>query len=266
MQKNMITNTNDVFLQRYSRQIVLPSIGLKGQGKLNDATVGVVGLGGLGTWVSEILARAGVGRLVLVDKDKVESSNLHRQSIYTEKSIGMSKALFLKEKLREINSQLEVHALDERFDLEKVTKDKSASLGQLLGNVDVLVDGLDTHLTKLALNEYALQNKLPFIYGGALQSRGAILFVLPHLSPCLKCLFPAASNLEQNCQSLGVYNTVCSMIGSMQAHLAMQFIINGCPDDFDKAGIYFQIELSAMYFVQKKFAIKCQHYQVPTLP
>ena len=154
-------------LLRYSRQIVLPEIDIEGQRSINKTRAIIIGLGGLGTVVSAYLARMGVGNITVCDYDDIDISNLHRQILFDSKDIGLNKAIITKEKLNQINPDLEVKAVDEKLDKNK--------LDSLVTKENVVVDATDNFKIRYEINEICVNNKKPLISGSAIGWKGHIL-------------------------------------------------------------------------------------------
>jgi molybdopterin/thiamine biosynthesis adenylyltransferase len=202
-------------MDRYLSQRLYKNIGKKGQEKLKKASVCVVGIGGLGTICSGLLVRAGVGRITLFDGDIVDLSNLQRQVLYDEKDVGKPKAQAAKGKLSKINSEIEIKAESEDIGYKNVN---------LLGKPDIVITATDNMENKFLLNDYCLKNKIPLIYGGAIEGRGSIFTVIPGRA-CLRCIFSGSSG-ETSAQ-LGILNSCSSIIGSMMAGAAVKLIVTG---------------------------------------
>lgn len=199
--------------QRYSRQELLKEVGKQGQERLQKRCVALVGLGALGSVAAELLIRAGIGRLIMVDRDIVEESNLQRQLLYTEKDLGRSKALAAKEHLREINAACDVkeHAIHLNW--------KNLSL---LEKADVILDCTDSLQTRFLLNDFCKKKNLPLIYGAAIKTAGYVFPVLPD-NACLQCFLKEA-NLE-TCDTVGVLNTITASIAAQQVTLALKVLL-----------------------------------------
>ena len=204
---------------RYARQTILSEIGDEGQNKLSDGTVAVVGLGALGTVSSSLLARAGVGRLLLVDRDVIELNNLQRQLIYNEEHIGESKAAIAYKELKKVNSDVDITGL--AIDLNH------QNVGRLLKGTDVVVDGTDNMETRFLLNDYCVKNDIPFIYGGSIATYGMTLTITPNNGPCLRCLFPQipVPGTLPTCDTFGILNTVPTIIASIQSTEAIRLLV-----------------------------------------
>jgi len=203
----MITDKD---LIRYDRQIKL--LGTDGQEKLKDAKVFIAGAGGLGSPISVYLAAAGIGRIVLVDNDVVELSNLNRQILHWERDVGKSKALSAKEKLREINSDISIEAIPETLD------EHNASC--LVGDADLVIDAMDNFDTRYLLNKTALAKAIPFIHGAIYGFHGQATTVLPGKTACLRCIFARAPPPA----AFPVVGVTPGVIGLIQASEAIKYL------------------------------------------
>lgn len=213
---------------RYHRQMLLAGFGEPGQRRLRASTALVLGCGALGSLIADLLARAGVGRLVIVDRDLVELTNLQRQVLFDERDVAdaLPKAEAARRKLAAINSGVEVSAI-----VDDLNRDNIARIAE---GADVLVDGLDNFETRYLVNDYAVKHALPYIYGGAVGTVGAAYAILPHTlersaawetlasgsraTPCLRCLFeevPAPGSMP-TCDTVGVLGPVVTAIASFQ--------------------------------------------------
>lgn len=172
--------------ERYRRQLLIPQIGEEGQLKLASTTVGILGQGGLGSPCTFYLAAAGVGKLILIDSQTPELSNLNRQILHTEKDVeeGISKALSGEQKVRKLNSDIEVISYDQRITEENIDS--------LVGEADILVDCLDNFQTRYILNDYCVREHKPFVHAGVEGFIGQITTIVPGETPCLRCIFPSA--------------------------------------------------------------------------
>lgn len=199
-------------MNRYARQEILKHIGKEGQKKLSKATVAIVGLGAIGSVSSELLARAGIGKFILIDHDTIDETNLQRQVMYAEEDVGKPKAAVCKEKLNEINSQIKVEAkqLHLTYDVLDVLK------------ADVILDCTDNMYTRFLVNDFSLKNKIPWIYAGAVEDRG-MLFVT-NGKPCFNCIFEKMNSLE-NCDNIGILNAASAQIAAMQVTEALKLLL-----------------------------------------
>jgi len=208
---------------RYVRQTILPEIGREGQDRLSAATVAVVGLGALGGVSANLLARAGVGRLRLVDRDIVEPSNLQRQVLFDERDIDAPKAEAAAAKLRAANSAIRVDA---------VARDLNGPNAEaILEGVDLVLDGTDNLEARFLINEVSIARGFPWVYGGAVATHGMALAVVPRVTACFRCLLlqtPAPGSLP-TCETAGILNTVSSVVGSLQAAEALKLLLGRPP-------------------------------------
>jgi adenylyltransferase/sulfurtransferase len=204
---------------RHARQARFAGIGPAGQARLARSSAAVVGLGALGTVVAETLARAGVGELVLIDRDTVEETNLQRQVLYTEADAaeGIPKAEAARRALAAIDGELRL-----RVHVEDLT---SRSIARLLEGVDVILDGTDNFTTRYLLNDYCVTRSLPWIYGAAVGGSGLVLTVVPG-GPCLRCVFPEPSPPEEtpNCETAGILATASGMVALVQSLEAVKLL------------------------------------------
>ncbi|WP_100398344.1 ThiF family adenylyltransferase [Bacillus sp. FJAT-44742] len=204
---------------RYSRQILFPQIGEKGQALLSTKKVLIVGVGALGTVSSNHLARAGAGYIRIADRDYVEASNLQRQMLFDEQDAkeAKPKAVAAKEKLTAINSDITVDA--------RVTDVNSSSIEDLVEGMDLVIDGTDNFQTRFLLNDASFKHETPFIYGGAVSSRGMSAPFLPGRTPCLRCLLgDGQSSPGETCDTVGVISPVVDMVASFQAAEAIKIL------------------------------------------
>jgi adenylyltransferase/sulfurtransferase len=209
----------DEQLLRYSRQIMLPAFDIEGQARLLQATVLVVGMGGLGSPVAMYLAAAGVGHLILVDDDVVEISNLQRQVIHRESAVGDSKVESARQTLMALNSDVRITSVNQRVD--------KALLEELVGRpVDLVVDACDNFSTRFAINEVCVQHKVPLVSGAAIRLEGqvAVFDSRQPDSPCYQCLYQGGDDEQMSCARNGVLAPVVGVIGSMQALEAIKIL------------------------------------------
>ena len=198
---------------RYSRQIVLRRWGLEGQRRIKNANVVIVGLGGLGTVVAAELAKAGVGKIVLVDPDVVEEVNLSAQLLHWDSDIGKPKVISVKEKLEAMNPFIEVEAIQ-----DKLTDD---NVKDLLGQANVIVDATDNLNARSLINKTCVELKTPFVHAGIRGFRGQLLTVVPGEGPCLACLF---GKMEGGPRSCPVVGAAVSTLASIQALEVLKLI------------------------------------------
>jgi adenylyltransferase/sulfurtransferase len=198
---------------RYSRQIVIPRWGERGQEKLQKATVFLAGAGGLGSPAALYLAAAGVGRLMICDHGSVELSNLNRQVLYCETDLGSPKAETAARRLGVINSGIQVVPLSEEID--------RSSIARLTGGAGILIDCLDNFPARRALNEYAVASRTPLIHAAVEGLYGQITFLHPPRTPCLSCIFPEDPTTEGMVPVAGI---TPGILGTMEATEAIKHL------------------------------------------
>jgi molybdopterin-synthase adenylyltransferase len=206
--------------ERYSRQILLSAIGTEGQKRLRSARIAVVGCGATGSVVSGLLARAGVGKLVIIDRDYVEASNLQRQSLFDEADAAESipKAIAAARKIAAFNSDIVVEPC-----VDDLTP---GNIDSLLGGVQLVLDGTDNFETRYLLNDYSIKNSIPWIYMAAVASYGVTLNVLPGTTACLACIFPdPPQGTIETCETAGVLGPVVNMIAAIGAAEAIKILV-----------------------------------------
>ncbi len=206
--------------ERYDRQILLPFVGREGQRRIGASTVAIIGCGALGTSVADILARAGVGRLRLVDRDYVEWSNLQRQSLFEEEDAELCrpKADAAARKLRRINSSVSVEA---------AVRDVSArNVESCVEGADVIVDACDNFETRFLLNDAAVKLKTPLVYGACVGSIGMVFAILPGRTPCLRCAFgsPPPPGATPTCDTAGILGPAARAVAAFQAAETLKII------------------------------------------
>ncbi|MEM8757453.1 MAG: ThiF family adenylyltransferase [Planctomycetota bacterium] len=206
-------------IDRHHRQQLLPGWGVAGQARVRNARVVVVGVGALGCVSSELLCRAGVGHLTVVDRDVVEATNLQRQVLYAEADLGRPKAEAAAGRLRAIDSAVTVEPVIAHADAERIE--------DLVRGADVLIDGTDNFETRYLLNDAAIAFGIPMVYGGAVATRGTVLPVLPGVGPCLRCLHADTPAALETCDTAGVLASAVAWVGARQAALACRILIDG---------------------------------------
>ncbi len=203
---------NKKLIQRYSRQIILKDVGPIGQKKIINSKVLIIGAGGLGCPVIDYLSRAGVGNIGIVDNDKVNISNIHRQSLYTSKDVGKFKVNSVKEKIKLINPKVKIKTFKERIDNKNIEK--------IFKSYDFIVDGSDNFKTKFLLNKYCLNQKKILIVGAISKMDGHIFtFDFKNKNdPCLKCFYQTEPSDDiLNCEYEGILGPVAGVVGNIQA-------------------------------------------------
>jgi len=211
---------NDEQLLRYSRHVRLEDIDVAGQEKLLTSHALIIGAGGLGSATAPYLAAAGVGKITLVDYDQVELTNLQRQIMHTQASIGQNKVASGKSFLHKLNPEVEVEAID--------TKADDCLLDRLLSTVNIVLDCTDNFATRQMINRLCVKHQVPLVSGSALRFDGQISVFDPRnkASPCYACIFSPAEQFEEvSCSSMGIFSPLVGIIGAMQAAQALQVLI-----------------------------------------
>lgn len=205
-------------LERYSRHIILKQIGVKGQKKLLNAKVLIIGAGGLGAPAALYLAAAGVGTIGIVDADVVDLSNLQRQVIHTTADVGKRKVDSAAETMRAINPDVTVNTYYEFVD--------SSNIMDLIKDYDFILDGTDNFPAKFLINDACVMAKKPFSHAGILRFGGQLMTVIPGEGPCYRCVFknPPPKDAVPTCSQAGVVGAMGGVIGSLQALEAIKYI------------------------------------------
>lgn len=203
---------------RYSRQIMLDEIGIEGQERLLHGKVLIIGAGGLGSPAAFYLAAAGVGTIGIADPDTVELSNLNRQIVHAFKDIGTAKVLSAKQKLTAINPGVKVVAYP-----CMVTND---NIDGIVAGYDFIIDATDNFDAKFLINDSCVRMGKSFSHGGVLRYRGQTFTVLPHTSPCYRCIFPdpPPDDVARSCSRDGILGVVPGIIGTIQAAEAIKYL------------------------------------------
>ena len=212
-------NLNDSQIERYSRQIILPEIGGKGQEKLLSAKVLIIGTGGLGSPCAYYLAAAGVGTLGLVDSDNVELNNLNRQILHNTQNVGKPKVKSAEEKLKLLNPDIKINPYQIRLTSENIL--------DIIRDYDFIIDGSDNFPTRYLVNDCCVISNKPYSHAGVLRFDGQAITVLPKESACFRCLFPEPPppDAVPSCQQAGILGTVAGILGLIQATEAIKFIL-----------------------------------------
>ena len=206
--------------ERYSRQILFDGIGEEGQRRLLNASACIIGCGALGTAHAEALARAGIGRLKIVDRDFVEASNLQRQTMFTEQDANdrLPKAVACVNHLALINSEIEAEAL--------VADVNYSNVERIVEGCDVVLDGTDNFATRYLINDACVKHEVNWVYGAAVGSYGVTMTICPRETPCLRCIFeeapPAAS--APTCDTAGVIMPIINVVAAVQVSEALKLL------------------------------------------
>lgn len=221
--------------ERYSRQILFRGIGEEGQRKLAQSSIAIVGCGATGSALSSLLARAGVGRIRIIDRDYVEASNLQRQVLFEESDAAESlpKAIAAQRRLRAFNSEIDIEA-----HVDDLTPD---NIDDLLEGAELILDGTDNFETRYLINDYAVSKKLPWIYTAAVGSYCVTMDVLPGETSCLACVFPdSPKGLVETCDTSGILNSAVNAAASISATEAMKYLV-GARDKMRRTLLSFDV-------------------------
>jgi adenylyltransferase/sulfurtransferase len=209
---------------RYDRQQVLPQIGPPGQDRLGRSRALLVGCGALGSVSAELLTRAGLGFLRIVDRDLVEESNLQRQVLFDERDAAeeLPKSVAAARRLGQINRQVRI---------DPIVADANASNIESFADVDLILDGTDNVSTRYLINDLSVKNRIPWIYGGCVGVDGRVWGIWPERTACLRCVFPDPPNANElpTCDTAGVLGPAAAAVGALQAAAAIRFLVEGPP-------------------------------------
>ncbi len=205
-------------LKRYSRHIILKEIGAKGQKKLLEAKVLVIGAGGLGSPVALYLGAAGVGTLGIADADEVDLSNLQRQIIHTTEDVGVAKVESARTKINALNPDVNVITYRKFVSAENIL--------DLIKDYDIVIDGTDNFPAKFLINDACVIGKKPFVHAGIIRFKGQLMTYVPGEGPCYRCVFhePPPPDAVPTCKQAGVIGAMAGVIGSLQALEAVKYI------------------------------------------
>ena len=206
-------------IERYSRQILVPDLGGRGQMRLRQGRVLIVGAGGLGSPAAYYLAAAGIGTLGLVDPDRVELSNLQRQILHGTPDIGRKKVESARGRLAELNPGVRIEVCAARLE--------PANVDELFGGYDFIIDGSDNFETKFLVNDAAVTRGIAFSHAGIVRLQGQVMTVVPGKSACYRCFFKSPPPPEEllSCQQAGILGAVAGTIGSIQATEAIKYLV-----------------------------------------
>lgn len=209
----------DEQIERYSRHIILKEVGAKGQKKLLNAKVLIIGAGGLGAPAAMYLAAAGVGTIGIADADEVDLSNLQRQIIHTTQDVGKAKVLSAKETMEAINPDVKVNTYRTFIDSENIM--------DIIKDYDFVIDGTDNFPAKFLINDACVMAKKPFSHAGIIRFKGQLMTYVPGQGPCYRCVFknPPPKDAVPTCKQAGVIGAMGGVIGSLQAMEAIKYIL-----------------------------------------
>ncbi len=234
----MKNKLSDVELETYARQIVLEEIGYDGQVKIRNAGAAIVGMGGLGTLIAQKLVGMGIGHLRMVDRDIVSRSDLHRQNLYDADSLGRPKVEVALEKLGRLNPDVTLEAIPESLN--------STNVNELIGDMDVVLDGLDQPEPRYLVNRTCNKLKIPYIFGAAIQTLGNVSTLVPGRTLCLECFMGGLKNEDlPKCGVVGVHPSILGIVTAIQVFEAVNLIVGREPKLLNKL-LY--IELGELKF------------------
>ena len=214
---------SDEEIERYSRQIVMDEIGFEGQQKLKNARVTVIGVGGLGSPITQQLVAMGIGTIRIVDRDVVEVSNLHRQVLYGDEDVGLSKAEAAHDRLKRINPKVNIEPLT--LSINDDTVDEA------INGSDVVIDGLDSVSARYSINRACVRLNIPYIFGSAIVTTGSSTSIIPGKTPCLECFQPALKDDDMpKCGTEGVHPSILTTISSVQVSETVRILIGKEPN------------------------------------
>ncbi len=228
--------TKEIF-KKYSKQIILKKFGIVGQKKIMSSKVLIVGMGGLGCPLSIYLAGLGVGKIGIVDYDKIELSNLNRQIIYSHKDIGKYKVDVAKKKINEFNTKLKIKSFKKKLNESNIKK--------IINEFDIICDGTDNFQTRFLINDYCLKEKKILISAAVSGFDGHLFnFNFKKKIPCLRCFMPEIPELDFNCQTEGVTPTITGILGTLQANEVLNTILNNSSNLEKKILIFNSINMN----------------------
>ncbi len=200
--------------RRYSRQVILPEVGVNGQALLLDSSALVIGVGGLGSAAAQYLAGAGVGRLLLADRDRLDLSNLQRQTLYRYADVGRSKTEAAAAQLRQLNADVDIDTLE------------GDAWSEAIAGVDVVLDCTDNFPTRFAINQACVKARKPLVSAAAIRWEGQLaVFDLRRGGPCYRCLYPELGEMGETCEEAGILGPVVGAVGCMQALAALKLLL-----------------------------------------
>ncbi len=217
---------------RYSRQILLKYIREKGQKILNQSKVVIIGCGALGTTLANNLVRNGIGYIKVVDRDIVELNNLQRQNLFNEEDIGFPKASTIAKKLNKINSDIKIEYIVDDVNYKNIEK--------IIKNMDMVLDGTDNMLIRFLINDACEKHCIPWVYGGAIETYGMTMNIIPGKTPCFRCIIQnlPETGVLPTCDTVGVINSIPTIIASIQSTEAMKILLR---KDYNKDLIIYDV-------------------------
>jgi len=245
----MKINTSD--FNRFEKQIILKKIGVTGQKKIFNAKVLVIGLGGLGCPLVTYLTASGVGKIGIIDFDKVEISNFNRQILFSPNDIGKSKVSQVKKYIKKINKKIKIISYENKL--------TSKNIKNIFKNFDIICDGTDNFETRYLINDHCLKNKKILISSAISRFDGHLMkFNFKKKGPCYRCFMPVYPSSENNCQNEGIFSPVAGVMGSLQANEVLKTILNK-KDDLSSHLIIFDSLKTSFRKVRISVNPKCKN-------
>tara|TARA_E500000178_G_scaffold272410_1_gene270612 strand:+ start:4849 stop:5601 length:753 start_codon:yes stop_codon:yes gene_type:complete len=205
--------------KRFEKQIILKKVGLVGQKKIFASSVLIIGLGGLGCPLVTYLVSSGVGKIGIADFDKIEISNLSRQTLFNSKDIGKFKVIQTKKMIKKMNKKTEIISFKDKISKNNIQK--------IINKFDIICDGTDNFYSRYLINDYCLKNKKILITSAISKFDGHLMkFNFKNSGPCYRCFMPSPPNLKNNCQTEGIFSPVAGVMGSLQANEVLKTILN----------------------------------------
>jgi adenylyltransferase/sulfurtransferase len=204
-------------MERYQKHILLKEIGKRGQKRLTESSVIIVGCGAIGSVAAINLVRSGIGRVTIVDRDIIDEGNLQRQFLFEEEDIGKEKAVIAEKKLRRMNSLVNVNGIIADVD--------SSNIKKIVENKDIIIDGTDNMITRFLINDVSVMKKIPWIYCGVIATYGMVKAIIPEKSACFQCMFPSVPLNLPTCNTAGILTSVPSILASIQSTIVIKYIV-----------------------------------------
>ncbi|KAA8923096.1 HesA/MoeB/ThiF family protein [Thermoplasma sp.] len=201
---------------KYARQMVLRQFDRDDISRIRNARVMIVGLGGVGSLIADLFVRSGVKKIVIVDRDYVASSNLYRQTLYSEDDIGDSKAEAARRRLQKINSEVEIQAINETFD--------ASNAEDLVSSVDLVMDGTDNLTSRLIINDACVKVGRPWVMASAIETYGQVKAIIPEKTSCYRCYFTNEPFPQPTCAEVGVLSSLVTAISSIAFTIGMKIL------------------------------------------
>ncbi len=244
-------------MNRYIRQLIFAPIGSAGQKKLLNSKIAIIGCGALGSRVAEEMVRSGCGSVKIIDRDFIELSNLQRQVLFTEEDVKKNKpkAVAAAEKLRQINSEIEI--------IDIVDDVNYATINKYLDGVDLILDGTDNFEARMTVNDYSQKNNIPYIYAASVSSYGCIFNIIPDATACLRCIYPEIPppGEVETCDTAGIISPLVGVIASFESAEAIK-LLTGNISNLRKKLLFIDIWSNVINEFEIKLNHKCRCCQL----